>query len=334
MLRAPGDLAMNGRLPSIAVVGGGYAGLSALGRLLVLLPGAPLSLIEPSPVHLERARLHRALVGEPVAWKLERVLPRAVRWIRDRAKAIDGRGVILRGGERIDADFVIVAAGAKPRRGPAGALPIYGLEGIRKVRRRLAEADGAPVSIVGAGLTGVEIACALAGRLGERGRVRLVDRNPTLLPSLPERVRRTVLAALEELGVELELGSGKQPAGLVLGATGVEPAPIPGEGPNVLRVGDADRDSPLRCAQIARQQGMRAAAEIARRSGVETPLPEVELAGQVIDLGRAGWTGWINVGGLRLPIAKQVAAVGAEAVAVRHRAFLRTLPWLGRSHIV
>ncbi|WP_373046226.1 FAD-dependent oxidoreductase [Vulgatibacter sp.] len=310
--------------PTIAIVGAGYGGLTALGRILQLLPHARLLLVEPGELHVERARLHRALRGEPVAWRLEECLPPGVRWIRERAVEV-GAHFVRTQNERIPADHVIVAAGARPRKAPTPAISAWDLAGIRRIRRQLR--DETRVVVLGGGLTGIEVACAIATRFRGKNQVELRDRGSLLLPNLPASVRTAVEAALEKLHVEVRLGLDEPPPPNVVAvaATGADPCAIPGEG--ALRVGDADPFNRLRCAQIARLQGQRAAAEVARLHGVNVQLPQVEMLGQVIDLGAAGATGWVTAGGMQLPLPAPAAALGLEAVAVRHRAFLRTLPF-------
>jgi NADH dehydrogenase len=68
--------------------------------------------------------------------------------------------------------------------------------------------------VVGAGFTGLEVATELAGRLPElagsgprRARVVLVDRSPNVGQQLGDGPRPEIIAALDELGVEVRLGA-------------------------------------------------------------------------------------------------------------------------------
>lgn len=72
-------------------------------------------------------------------------------------------------------------------------------------RRERSDRDRIRVVVVGAGPSGVELACKLAERLGSRGRIRLVDRNTEILKSSPEFNRKAALRALEERGVWIDL---------------------------------------------------------------------------------------------------------------------------------
>jgi NADH dehydrogenase len=67
------------------------------------------------------------------------------------------------------------------------------------------ERDKIRVAVVGAGYSGVELACKLAERLGERGRIRLVEAADQILRTSPEFNRKTAEMALRTLKVWLDL---------------------------------------------------------------------------------------------------------------------------------
>jgi NADH dehydrogenase len=67
------------------------------------------------------------------------------------------------------------------------------------------EADKIRVAIVGAGYSGVELACKLADRLGERGRFRLIELTDQILRTSPEFNRQAATKALEARGVWIDL---------------------------------------------------------------------------------------------------------------------------------
>jgi len=67
------------------------------------------------------------------------------------------------------------------------------------------KADKIRVAIVGAGYSGVELACKLAERLGDRGRVRLVEATDQILRTSPEFNRETASKALSERDVWIDL---------------------------------------------------------------------------------------------------------------------------------
>ncbi|MBD2465103.1 NAD(P)/FAD-dependent oxidoreductase [Oscillatoria sp. FACHB-1407] len=61
------------------------------------------------------------------------------------------------------------------------------------------------VAIVGAGYSGIELACKLAERLGERGRIRIVEIGDQILRTSPEFNREAATKALQERGVWVDL---------------------------------------------------------------------------------------------------------------------------------
>lgn len=75
-------------------------------------------------------------------------------------------------------------------------------------RLRALETSDAPkirVAVVGAGPSGVELACKLADRLGDRGRIRLIERNNQILKSAPEFNQTAAQKALEKRQVWTDL---------------------------------------------------------------------------------------------------------------------------------
>ena len=61
------------------------------------------------------------------------------------------------------------------------------------------------MAVVGAGYSGVELACKLAERLGERGRVRLIEAADQILRNSPEFNRKTAEQALQTLNIWVDL---------------------------------------------------------------------------------------------------------------------------------
>ena len=90
------------------------------------------------------------------------------------------------------------------------AIPFRTLEDAYRLKERLRElensdADKIRVAIVGGGYSGVELACKVADYLGERGRLRLIERGETILKTSPEFNRKAATAVLEEKRVWLDL---------------------------------------------------------------------------------------------------------------------------------
>jgi demethylphylloquinone reductase len=61
------------------------------------------------------------------------------------------------------------------------------------------------IAVIGGGYSGVELACKLADRLGEKGRIRLIEKSDSILANSPEFNRETAKKALEERMIWLDL---------------------------------------------------------------------------------------------------------------------------------
>ena len=67
------------------------------------------------------------------------------------------------------------------------------------------EAEKIRVAVVGGGYSGVELACKVADRLGDRGRVRLIERGNDILLSSTEFNRKAAQQALSERGIWIDI---------------------------------------------------------------------------------------------------------------------------------
>ena len=193
------------RHPRVVVIGGGYAGVLAANRLQ---RRADVTLINPRAAFVERIRLHQLVTGSSTATQdYADVLGTAVRLVVDAARHIDAasRTVHLDSGAALDYDYLIYAVGstgAIPEGAPGAsefAYPLAELEQAQRLHARLADVPpGAPVVVVGGGLTGIEAAAEFA----EAGRaVTLVCGQ--LAPSLAASGRRSVTRKLTALGVDV-----------------------------------------------------------------------------------------------------------------------------------
>ncbi|MDT0328236.1 NAD(P)/FAD-dependent oxidoreductase [Nocardiopsis lambiniae] len=198
----------------VVVIGGGYAGVMAADRLM-LRDDVTVTLINPRSTFVERVRLHQLVGGSDDAVTDYRdVLAAGVRLVVDTATRIDaaGRGVVLAGGDTVRYDHLIYAVGSgsgDPKVPGAAefAHPLATLEDARSLRVALREAPAsAPVTIVGAGPTGIETAAELA----ETGGVVTLVCGGVLGPYLHARGRRSVARRLTALGVTVIDGPGSK----------------------------------------------------------------------------------------------------------------------------
>lgn len=190
----------------VVVVGAGYAGTLAANRLRQR-PDVDITVVNPRPVFVERIRLHQLVADTGAATAdYATLLGRGIQLVVDAVDRIDAtaRRLVLTSGAELDYDYLIYAVGstgAMPHSVPGATEFAYGicdLESAQRLHYALTDLPlGAPVTVVGGGLTGIETASELA----ERGRpVTLVCGGP-LGASLSKRGRRSVRKQLRARGV-------------------------------------------------------------------------------------------------------------------------------------
>jgi NADH:ubiquinone reductase (H+-translocating) len=229
------------RRPSVVILGGGFAGLTA-GRELGSKP-VDVTIIDRRNYHLFQPLLYQvataALEAAEIAVPIRRIFRHAKNisvFLAD-ALSIDvaGNRVILRDG-RVGYDYLIVAAGATHSyfghdqwEEPAPGLKT--VEDAIAIRRRMlvafeaAERETDPATqrewltfvIIGGGPTGVELAGAIAEisrKVIERdfrrvrgSRVVLMEAGPRILLSMSAQSSESATRQLKQLGVEVMVSS-------------------------------------------------------------------------------------------------------------------------------
>ncbi|WJI26520.1 NAD(P)/FAD-dependent oxidoreductase [Thermosynechococcus sp. B3] len=208
----------------ICILGGGFGGLYTALRLGQFPWSAPpeITLVDQSDRFVFTPLLYELITGELQAWE---IAPPFVELLKETpvvfhqgtvsAVALKEKTVHLTEGTPLIYDKLVLALGGET---PKNSIPgvaeyaltfrtlsdAYRLEEALQ-RRERSDRDRIRVVVVGAGPSGVELACKLAERLGSRGRIRLVDRNTEILKSSPEFNRKAALRALEERGVWIDL---------------------------------------------------------------------------------------------------------------------------------
>ncbi|RDG35641.1 NAD(P)/FAD-dependent oxidoreductase [Streptomyces corynorhini] len=191
----------------VVVVGAGYAGLHAALRLA---PHVRVTLIAPDGHFTERVRLHERAAGRPdVTHPLRELLgPAGVTHVAARVTRIDtgAARVHTDAGPVIGYDRLVCALGSRTAEataaeGAAGRL--YTAESAPELRKRLLGGAGA-LTVVGGGLTGVELAAELA-EFHSGWQVGLVT-GGEIAPSVSAKGRAHVRSALRERGVRIEEG--------------------------------------------------------------------------------------------------------------------------------
>ncbi|KUI29396.1 pyridine nucleotide-disulfide oxidoreductase [Mycobacterium sp. IS-1496] len=203
---------MKERTDHVVVIGGGYAGVMAANHLR-LDERVRITLVNPRPQFVERIRLHQMATGsDDAVVDFGTVLGDGIELVVDSAHRIDAaaRRVDLASGDTLDYDYLIYAVGSTGAAldvpGAAEfAYPISEYEHGEPLRAAVAGAvPDAPIVVVGAGPTGMEMAAELA----EAGRRVTLVCGSVLGPYLSTAGRRTAARRFAKLGVTVLDGPG------------------------------------------------------------------------------------------------------------------------------
>jgi NADH dehydrogenase len=242
------------RFRQILVLGGGFAGLwSAVGAARKLAEirqgpdGVEVTLVSRDAFHNIRVRNYEADLGS-IRVPLDEVLaPIGVRRVEGDVMGIDlaNRTVSVQtisGIQTLHYDRLVFALGSQLLRPKLAGLAEYGFDvdtydGAARLNYHLQSLPGRPESpgrftviVVGAGLTGIETATEMPGRLhsvmAQAGitdpcRVILADHRPVVGSDMGESARPVIEEALAALGIETRLGieiASVDPAGVTLGS--------------------------------------------------------------------------------------------------------------------
>lgn len=206
------------QIKDLVLIGGGHTHALVL-RMWAMspLPGTRLTLINPDPAAPYTGMLPGLIAGHYRREELMIDLVRLVRFagarlILDRATGIDrgARLIHLAGRPPLPYDLAAIDIGitsdlpGQPNAIPAKPLGPYATAWEAFLARRPATPR---ITILGAGLGGVELALASAHRLQGTAQVTLIDRAPDLLPTLSTKARTTLRAQLTAAGITLRLGT-------------------------------------------------------------------------------------------------------------------------------
>jgi len=218
----------------VVVIGSGFAGLwAALGaarrldQLAVPAGTVDITVLSPKPFHDIRVRNYEADLSEcriPLADVLD---PAGVAHVATDVTTIDTDvgSVSTSEGGAYGYDRLVLASGSQVVKPVISGLREFGFDidtydgavALQHHLQALADAPPVPaaatVVVVGAGLTGIEAACELPGRLrtlfpgtGVRPRVVLVDHNPVVGSDMGASARPVIERALSDNGVETRTG--------------------------------------------------------------------------------------------------------------------------------
>ena len=220
-------------VPRICILGGGFGGLYTALRLHQLIweqgQKPEITLIDRQTNFVFTPLLYELITGEMQSWEIappfaELLKGTDIRFVQGSVKQVAAdadlsqqvqKSVTLEDGTEIPYDRLVLALGCEtPSDLVPGtienAIPFRSLEDAYRLdaKLRILEASSIErirIAIVGAGYTGVEVACKLADRLKERGRIRLIQSRDTILPNAKQFNRNAALKALEQRGIWVDL---------------------------------------------------------------------------------------------------------------------------------
>ncbi|MBE0577119.1 MAG: FAD-dependent oxidoreductase [Desulfuromonadales bacterium] len=365
-------------MPRVVVLGGGYAGLACLIELYKKDKSLELHLVDADADHCKITNLHKtfqhplekftvsyAELAEKYHFTFHR--HRLDFSEQDLARWHQQQKLLLHKAA-LPYDWLVVATGAAPIQLDAGPGNFGQNELRRGEGKVLLESFLEPwaeeplqISLVGGGATGVQVLFELHEQLRKKripNKLRLIDQNQRLAPSLPEGGHKYIAKKLRWAGIDYlpgtnylgqtdsqiqltEMATGHEytlPSQLTLQFPGVSAAPttmvtnaygqvisMGSTLENILSAGDCSRfdSSGLNSltAQAAVRKGKLVARNIVRLSGGEKPQTyRYQEKGYLVSLGAVDAIGWI---GLRCNLVRGFpASVIKDALETQYDLFL------------
>lgn len=210
----------------ICILGGGFGGLYTALRLSQLpwtLPEKPeIVLVDQNDRFLFSPLLYELITGELQTWEIappftELLANTGIRFQQAAVDRIDvdAKTVHLQETAPIPYDYLVLAMGGETPmdRVPGAAdyaIPFRTVTDAYRLEEKLRQLEQSPadkirVVVVGAGYSGVELSCKLAERLGDRGRIRLVEATDKILRQSLEFNREAATKALKDRDVWVDL---------------------------------------------------------------------------------------------------------------------------------
>jgi NADH:ubiquinone reductase (H+-translocating) len=207
----------------LIIIGGGYAGLSALITLRNQAPDAEITLIDPRPDHLIITRLHetvhRPLDTIRVAYSMLAKRfdfihkQQAIEFDEELIRAWDSTKVIQLGEETLPFDYLLIATGSLPIQSVTepnvfdlNAISQQGFAGVLEQFISTTDTKDKTINIVGAGPTGIQFAFEIAHVLmacHADYELNLIEGSDKLLTPFPPAIGRYVEKRLFEKRISL-----------------------------------------------------------------------------------------------------------------------------------
>jgi demethylphylloquinone reductase len=210
----------------ICILGGGFGGLYTALRFSQLPwekdQTPEITLVDRQDRFLFTPLLYELVTKELQTWEIappfsEILADTRVKFCQGVASKIDldAKAVYLEDSSTIPYDYLVIALGGEtPLDLVPGAkeyaLPFRALTDAYQLEERLralesSQTDKIRVAVVGAGYSGVELSCKLADRLGQKGRIRIIEQASQILQTSSEFNRASAEEALSQRQVWVDL---------------------------------------------------------------------------------------------------------------------------------
>ncbi|MCP9932181.1 FAD-dependent oxidoreductase [Cyanobium sp. AMD-g] len=207
---------------NVVIVGGGFGGLYTALALAQRKNHPPVLLVEPNDRFLFLPLLYELLSGELRGWEIAPrydglLAGRGLAWLQDRVERIDAEHHQLHtaGGRTIPYGRLVIATGADSNTfavpgADRHSLGFRSLADVERLQRLVADLKHQRrplqrIAVVGAGPTGVELACKLADMAEGSAVIELIEQGPQLLPQARAFNREQAGLALRRRDVRLRL---------------------------------------------------------------------------------------------------------------------------------
>ncbi|MBT9316562.1 NAD(P)/FAD-dependent oxidoreductase [Leptothoe spongobia] len=209
----------------VVILGGGFGGLYtalALSKLPWDKTAKPeITLVDQRDRFLFAPLLYELVTDELQTWEIappyaELLAGTGIKFHQSGVTGIDttANSVFLEDAAVLPYDRLVLALGGETPMDMAPgvqehAIAFRTLKDTYALKERLREIESSDtdkirVAVVGGGYSGVELVCKIAERLGERGRLRIVERGTAILQNSPEFNQKAAQDALTDKGIWID----------------------------------------------------------------------------------------------------------------------------------
>ncbi len=209
---------------AVVLIGGGFAGLTTALALSRYQPRPPILLIEQREKFIFSPLLYEVLSGEVQAWEISPsydsfVSNHGIALLKEKAVNINTneQRITTNSGLNIHYSQLIICTGAKPKDYKIPGLKEHAfmfqtIQDVELLREHINEINpnkniNQIMAIIGAGASGVELACKLGDLLNGLAKIHLIEVGESILPLAKSFNREQAIAALKKRKVQIHLST-------------------------------------------------------------------------------------------------------------------------------